>query len=52
MLLIMNVMKSSTEFIARLGESVRPHDERAGKAQAMAALVILSGLIIAYIVFI
>lgn len=47
----MKVMKSSTEFITRLGETLRPHDETEGKAQAMAALVILTGLIVAYIIF-
>ena len=49
---MMNVLKSSTEFLTRIGDALKPHTEAERKAQAISALVILTALIIIYIVFI
>lgn len=45
-------MKSSTEFLTRIGDRLKPHTEAEKKAGAISAFIILIFLIIVYIIVI
>ena len=48
----MNILKSPLNFITHLGDMVAPRTERQRRVGALTALILLIGLITAYIIFI